>query len=158
MLFYSAKVFETFVWAVRVHDFYGNGDDTFVSPNVNVSTRYAVGVSAIILVAIRVSEPFIWQELKRICTRSKPKMHMYQTKSLTSFLNSTINVEYVVMILKGISAVLEHREVIVNQAILNESTIETVNTDKFVQIVDANEQKTTYKVPEILLEGGFDME
>lgn len=62
-------------------------------------------------------------------TCSKAKKWMYKRRALTSFLNSSINVEYVVIILEGISSVLKHREYQGQDLIVNRSGMITGNDE-----------------------------
>lgn len=71
---------------------------------------YSVDASTALTAMIRMSEPMVWQALRETFCCAKKKNSIFYKKSLSSFLNSSVNVEYVVMILEGISSVLKHRE------------------------------------------------
>ena len=77
--------------------------------------------------AVRLSDPLIKQEVRRIATlqcRKKVKKKMLKRRALTTFLNSQINNEYVCIILEGISAVLRHREYQGQELVVNRSHME----------------------------------
>ena len=71
---------------------------------------YSVDISTALIAIIRMSEPMVWQALRETFCCAKKKNSILYKKSLSSFLNSSVNVEYVYMILEGISSVLKHRE------------------------------------------------
>lgn len=128
---------------------------------------YICCLGCLILVVIRLREPFIYKEVKRFFRCSKPKKSQYSKKAQTSWLNSAINVEYVVLILEGISAVLKHRECqsrkvsTVNDASFDLSADEDASQEQdFVTIVesDASGDRTTYRIPEVNMDTRFDPE
>lgn len=52
---------------------------------------------------IRVTEPYVMEVIKEIFCRKKSKMkNKYAERSLDSFLNSAMNIEFVNIILKGV--------------------------------------------------------
>lgn len=157
MVYYTIKTGSQVVWGLRVLEANKGRQDLV---DIYITLMYGCGVSSIILVGIRASSPLVQRELKRFLTCSKPTKMQYENKTLTSFLNSSINVEYVVMILEGISAVLKHREYQGREVIINASSMQGgIGSDQFVQIVASDgERSTTYKVPDIQIKKGFDLE
>ena len=71
MIFYFLKVAEIVVWAVRSFEYNAGTQHTFVNEHFNVEVKYVVGICSLILIAVRVSEPFIYAELKRVFTCSR---------------------------------------------------------------------------------------
>lgn len=140
LVFYAIQVTEVMVYTAHLwkHD---TEETVRWLKGTSLITPYVAGISTLILVFIRATEPTIWQELKTFFTCSKPSKRRREVKTLTSFLNSSINVEYVVLILEGISSVAKHRELLGNDVLLNESELEAMlegnASDQFVQIVDA---------------------
>lgn len=55
--------------------------------------------------SVRLSDPYIWKELKRVlkCRKQKSK---YSSAPLSSFLNSAMNIEFVYLILNGVNLVM----------------------------------------------------
>lgn len=68
--------------------------------------------SGIVVALIRVSEPFVWTNIKadinylgfKCCNKKRAK---FSEESLDSFLNSAMNIEYVYLLLLGINTYLE---------------------------------------------------
>jgi hypothetical protein len=122
LLQYSSHIFISFIDMEDVMDTgyeWANG--------IKVLTRYLCCISCLILVAVRLSDPLIKQEVRRIATlqcRKKVKKKMLKRRALTTFLNSQINNEYVCIILEGISAVLRHREYQGQELVVNRSHME----------------------------------
>ena len=62
----------------------------------------------IFLALIRLFEPYVWKtfktEIQKLLPCLKTKKQQYSKESLDSFLNSCMNIEYVYLILVGISS------------------------------------------------------
>ena len=76
-----------------------------------------LNVLGVLIAVIRVSEPYVWTNLKAdliqlfTCNRKGKTIERakFSKESLDSFLNSAMNIEYVYLILMGITTYLEQR-------------------------------------------------
>ena len=63
-----------------------------------------IGLSSLFVALVRVSEPIVWRALMQglTCGRVRVKFDKYEDDSLSSFVNSAMNTEYVMLIVGGI--------------------------------------------------------
>ena len=66
--------------------------------------NYLISIIGLFVALIRISEPIVWQALCDAisCSSKKTGHEMYDDDSLSSFLNSAMNTEYVILIVGGI--------------------------------------------------------
>lgn len=77
-----------------------------------MSVTYVAGVFSFAYALIRFWEPMILKALKEtLCCKKKRKTDdLYQENTLNSFLNSAVNIELVVLMLRGITQSMKQRE------------------------------------------------
>lgn len=83
-----------------------NYDDALFE--VSVIPLHSLGI---LLAIMHITEPHVWQKLKsQMCKSKQGKKVKFSEKSLDTFLNSAMNVEYVYIILNGISDMFEAQD------------------------------------------------
>ena len=151
------------------------------SDDDSIYLTYSVGICTLLLIWIRVTEPFIAKVLlNTLRLKNLAKKYDYEQGAELSFLNSSINIEYVVIILEGITAVLRQREQNSHNAndALNSSQV-SINLDDLsegpsvastakgsrsnscaasVASIDATGENITYRIPQIGMLQEFDLE
>ena len=151
------------------------------SSDDSIFLTYSVCICTLLLVWIRATEPFIAKVLlKTLGLKNLAKKYDYEQGAELSFLNSSINIEYVVIILEGITAVLRQREQNSHNAndALNSSQV-SINLDDLsegpsntstakgsranscaasVASIDASGENITYRIPQIGMLQEFDLE
>lgn len=71
-------------------------------------------LSGVPIIFLRLCEPFVLQELKKVCRRQILRDKGYQgnnvqysKESLDTFLNSALNIEFVTLIIQGVTNVMD---------------------------------------------------